>query len=118
MAADPLDYSGSYIDPTYLDSSSADLSTEYANPEIYSMSSGVSAADTFGQIANVAGQWGATIASVVSGNPVATIQTPGGSVQTIGAAGSYVARPTMLTGSSGLLILLAAGVVLFLLLRD
>ena len=108
----------SYIDPTYLDDSSADLSTEYANPGIYSSGSSSSAADTFSQIANVAGQWGATIASVVTGNPVATVQTPGGNVQTIGAAGSYVSRPTMFASSSGLLILGVLAVVAVLLLKE
>jgi len=109
--------SGGYIDPTYLDPSSADLSTEYANPSLNN-NSGTSWSDALSQVGNIAGQWGTTIASVVTGHPVSSVVTPTGGVQPIGAAGSYVARPSALSGNSGLLLLLAVGIVVFLLLQE
>lgn len=89
----------------------ADLSTIDPNPTVTGYGDSA-AADNFTQIANTAGQWGATIASIVSGNPVAAVSTPTG-VRTIGAAGSYTTGPTM--GNSGLLILVLIGVVVVIL---
>jgi hypothetical protein len=96
-----------------------DLSTVDPNPTVYNYGE-TAPADTFSQIANTAGQWGATIASVVTGNPVSTVIGPGGP-QTIGAAGSQVYSPagTRLTGSisPSLLLLIAVGIAIYLIAR-
>jgi hypothetical protein len=93
----------------------ADLSTVDANPSVYSYGD-TSTTDQISQLANVAGQWGTAIASIVSGNPVSAVQTPGG-IRTIGAAGSTYRAPGMLGSNTGILLLLGGGILLFLLLR-
>lgn len=97
----------------------ADLSTVDPNPSIYG-SSDMSTAQDISTVANTAGQWGATIASIVSGNPVATVGTPGGGVRTIGAAGSTYNAPGTVMGinSTTLLLVLGLGLVLFFVLKD
>lgn len=92
----------------------ADLSTVDPNPSVYSYGD-TSTTDRITQIANVAGQWGTAIASIVTGNPVSSVSTPNG-VQTIGARGSYL-QTTGFSSNSGILLLLGGGILLFLLLR-
>ena len=92
----------------------ADLSTVDPNPTVYSYGDS-SAADQFSQAANVVGQWGTAIASIVTGNPVQAVSTPRG-VMPVGAAGSRVTAPTSMTTT--LLLLLALGLVGYFLLRD
>ena len=82
---------------------SADLATMDENPSIYGAADTSSAQDV-STIANTVGQWGTTIASVVTGNPVATVSTPTG-IRTIGAAGSTVVSPTSFASGSGLLLI-------------
>ncbi len=92
----------------------ADLSTVEPNPSVYSYGD-TSTTDQITQIANVAGQWGTAIASVVTGNAVSSVVTPNG-VQTIGARGSTLST-TGFSSNSGLLLLVGGGILLFLLLR-
>lgn len=86
----------------------ADLSTVDPNPEIVSYGD-QSNADQVSQIANVAGSWGATIASIVSGNPVATV-APSSGYQTV--------RPTTSSNTGALLMVGVLVVVAILILRD
>lgn len=94
--------------------SGADLSTVDPNPSVYSYGD-TSTTDQITQISNVAGQWGTAIASIVTGNPVASVSTPNG-VRTIGAAGSTL-QTTAFSGTSGILLLVGGGILLYLLLR-
>lgn len=102
------------VDPTggYSDFGGADLSTVAPNPSVndYSMTS--PGAD-WSNILNTAGQWGATLTSVATGNPVAVAPTAGGGYRTIGAAGSGFTS----SSTSQLLILAVIGIAVFLLLR-
>lgn len=93
----------------------ADLSTVTPNPEVVSYG-GTDTADQISQISNVAGQWGATIASIVSGNPVATVATPTGGVRTIGAAGSTYQTGSVLSGNGSMLLLLGVLLVVVVLI--
>lgn len=100
---------------SYWGSDTADLSTVAANPSVYS-GSDVSTADQISQISGTIGQWGSTIASIVTGNPVATVQTPGG-VQTIGAAGStYQSAPMSTLGNNAGMILVLGVIVVAIIL--
>lgn len=104
--------------PAYWGSDMADLSTVNANPSIYS-GSDVSTADQVSQIAGTIGQWGATIASVVTGNPTSNVVTPSGQVRTLGAAGSTASYPTTsLGGNTGLLLLVGLVVVAILVFSE
>ena len=93
-----------------------DLSTFDPNPTLYSYGD-TSTADQVSQIGNVVGQWGTAIASIVTGNPVATVSTPQG-VQTIGARGSTFGSTTQFAGNSGLILIAIAVVALVLILKD
>jgi len=103
----------SYYDPT-------SISTVNPNPAVSSVgsSSGSSGVAWSGLLQSV-GQYGTAIASIVSGNPVAVNAQTG---QPIGAAGSYAIQPTSGTtlfgSSSGLILLLIVGAVLFLVLKE
>jgi hypothetical protein len=92
--------------------SSYDLSTSNPNPSLYNAGE-QSTADTITQIANVAGQWGTAIASIVTGNPVQSVVTTQG-VQTVGARGSSVYQPSTISGASGIFLLIAGFVILAL----
>jgi hypothetical protein len=65
----------------------ADLSTVNPNPSIDDYASTTPGVD-YTSIINSAGQWGATIASIASGNRVQSVPVQGGGYQTIGAYGS------------------------------
>ena len=105
--------------PAYYGMDYADLSTVNANPSIYS-GADLSTADQVSQIANTAGQWGSTIASIVTGNPVSTVATPGGGVQTIGAAGStFQGAPSTPMSSTSMLLILGIVVIgIFFLMEE
>ena len=62
---------------------------------------------------NTAGQWGSTIASVVSGNRVAVAPTYGGGYQTVGAYGSG----TVQNNTSQLLLIGVVVIVVWLLVK-
>jgi hypothetical protein len=95
---------------------SADLATVEENPSIYGYGDTSGASDV-SSLANTIGQWGTTIASVVTGNPVTSVSTPQG-LRTVGAAGSQVVAPTSFSQGSGLLIIAVVVVVAILLLKD
>ncbi len=90
----------------------ADLSTYDPNPSVDDYSQ-TSPGTDWSAILNTAGQWGATIASVASGNRVQTAPVAGGGYQTIGAYGSGVSQNNM----SQLLILGVIVVAVVLLVR-
>lgn len=90
----------------------SDLSTADPNPSIFG-GADTSTAQDISTIANTAGQWGATIASIITGNPVAVTS----SGQPVGALGSQVVAPGMTSGTS-LILLLAVAVVIILLVKE
>jgi hypothetical protein len=90
----------------------ADLSTMDPNPSMDDYAS-TSPGTDWSTILNTAGQWGATIASVVSGNRVAVVPTQGGGYQTIGVAGSGMAS----NQTSQLLLIAIAVIVVVVLVR-
>jgi hypothetical protein len=90
----------------------ADLSTYDPNPSIDDYASTSSGTD-WSSVLNTAGQWGATIASVVSGNRVAVAPTQGGGYQAIGVAGSGVVQ----NNTSQLLLIGIVVVAVILLVR-
>jgi hypothetical protein len=85
-------------------------STVTANPSVPpSMSASSSAANDLSQMSNVMGQWGATIAGIVTHTP--TVTSPTGA-----RTGSAAVGPvTTLTSGNGLLLLLVVGVVVLVL---
>lgn len=91
----------------------ADLSTVDANPTVYSYGDS-STLDAITQIGNVAAQWGTAIASAVSGNSQSVVVPAG--VQPM-ASGTVMSQSTF-ASKSGILLLLAAAVILFLVLRE
>jgi hypothetical protein len=94
----------------------ADLSTYDPNPSMDDFASAQPGAD-WSSVLNTAGQWGATIASIVSGNQTTSAYNPNtGSYQTIGVAGSGVVYNPA-SQNSRLLILGVIVVAVVLLVR-
>jgi len=90
----------------------ADMATYPSNPSVDDYSTMQSGTD-WSSVLNTAGQWGATIASVVSGNRVAVAPTRGGGYQTVGAYGSG----TVQNNTSQLLLIGVVIVAVVLLVR-
>lgn len=90
----------------------SDLSTVDPNPSIFG-GADTSTMQDISTIANTAGQWGATIASVITGNPVAVTNQG----QVVGAVGSQVVAPAQFSGTS-MILLLAVVVVVILLVKE
>jgi hypothetical protein len=91
----------------------ADLSTYDPNPSMDDYASVTPGVD-YTSIINSAGQWGATIASIATGNRVQTAPVAGGGYQTIGAYGSGYQS----NANSQLLIIGVIVVVAILLFRS
>ena len=91
-------------------SAGADLSTVSPNPTVSSYG-GSGSTDGLSALANTAGQWGATIASIVAGQP-AVVTSSGARV------GAMAVAPVSSTlgGSTGLILLVLGAVVLFVIL--
>jgi len=106
---------GSLTNPAYAGSGGyggADLATYPANPSVDDYSNMQPGTD-WSSVLNTAGQWGSTIASVVTGNRVAVAPTYGGGYRTVGAYGSGMVS----NSTSQLLILGVVGLVIYLLVR-
>jgi len=90
----------------------ADLSTMDPNPSMDDYSQTQSGLDV-SSLLNTAGQWGSTIASIVTGNAVAVAPNGQGGYVAVGAAGSQVVN----NNNTKLLLLGVAVVVVVLLVR-
>jgi hypothetical protein len=88
----------------------ADLSTVDPNPSVDDYSQ-TSPGTDWSSVLNTAGQWGSTIASIVTGNKVAVAPTAGGGYQAVGVAGSGA-----ISNSSSQLLLIGIVVVAIVLL--
>lgn len=86
-------------------------STVAPNPAVYNAGTTSSAAQ-MSQMGSVMGQWGATIAGIVTGTP--TIVTATGA--RTGAAAVSPTQSLFSTGGNGMIILLGAGVLIVLVL--
>ena len=108
----------SYTDPTtYYDPTS--MGTVNVNPSVANNTipgQGTSGTNWSGVLQSI-GSYGTAIASIVTGNPVAVNAQTG---QTVGVRGSAIIAPTpsILSGSSGILLLLLVGAVILFVVMD
>jgi hypothetical protein len=93
-----------------LDTSGASMSSVTANPTIQPATHDSTTSD-ISQLANVAGQWGATIAGIVSNTPV-QVTSKGATTGVKGVSGF-----PMSTGSGSLLLIIIVVVVVILATR-